>query len=458
MSRTGRDGQLTPVVSPPPSPFRVVRVPAPVEVGPIFGAVAAIRSAAVDNLTHALISAMVGEAVHRSTTTGSKLTESAHRTTALAVMVIGGNLPDLDLIHTELAGTKLDYVLHHRGHSHTVVGALILSLVLFTAVRLWWRYRKVEPSAADVRFLVVLAVLAPLLHVGMDYTNSYGVHPFWPLDNRWYYGDAVFIVEPLLWACATPLLFTLRGRITRALVAVVLAAGIGLSWGSGLVPAALATLLTLLTLGLAAVGRWSSARTALTCGIGAWLALTAVFVATGRAADARLDALLAQSFPVERTLDTVLTPMPVNPVCREVLTVAVVGDRYVVRSGTHSLLPAWSPAGRCAQLALTRTPTAPLGPVAEASTDEVAWSGELSAALDLPAGLARDHCAAGALFQFARVPWAVPQADGWLLGDLRYDREPELGMSEIAIGPSGDECPTYLPPWVPPRQDLLQGR
>ncbi len=412
----------------------------------------------MDNLTHALISAMVGEAVHRSTTAGSKLTESAHRNVAISVMVIGGNLPDLDVIHTGLAGGTLDYLLHHRGHTHTVLGALVLSLLLFVAVRLWWRYRKVEPSAADVRFLVVLAVLAPLLHIGLDFTNSYGVHPFWPLDDHWYYGDAVFIVEPLLWACATPLLFTLRRRVTRALVALVLVAGVGLSWGSGLVPAPLAALLTLMTLGLAVVGRRSSARTALAAGIGAWLVLTAVFVAASRTADARLDTLLAQTFPTERTLDTVLTPMPVNPVCREVMTVAVVGDRYVVRRGTHSLLPAWLPADRCAQAGLGRTPTAPLVPVAGASTDELAWAGELSTALDLPATLARDHCAASALLQFARVPWAAPQPDGWLLGDLRYDREPELGLAEIAIGPSGDACPAYLPPWVPPRQDLLQGR
>ena len=86
----------------------------------------------------------------------------------------------------------------------------MLSVLLFAAVRLWWRYRKVEPSAADVRVLIVLAVLAPLLHLALDFTNSYGVHPFWPVDNHWYYGDAVFIVEPLIWACSAPLLFTLR--------------------------------------------------------------------------------------------------------------------------------------------------------------------------------------------------------------------------------------------------------
>ncbi len=412
----------------------------------------------MDNLTHTLISVMVGDALHRSTPASSTLTESARRHTAIGVMVVGGNLPDLDLVHTALAGTRLDYLLHHRGHTHTVVGVLILSLLLFTAVRLWWRYRKVEPSGPDIRFLAVLAVLAPLLHLGLDFTNSYGVHPFWPIDNRWYYGDAVFIVEPLLWACSAPLLFTLRSRVMRALVALVLVVGVGLSWGSGLVPASFAALLTLMTIGLVLVGRRSSARTALTSGIAAWLLVTAAFWATGRSADTRIDALLAEEFPTARTLDTVLTPMPVNPVCREVVTAAVVGNRYVVRTATHSLLPAWLSAERCAQLRLSGAPTAPLTAVAEPSTDEMVWIGELSIAQDLPATLARDYCAVSALLQFARVPWAVPQGNGWAVGDLRYDREPELGFAEVAVGPSTDVCPGFRPPWVPPRQELLDGR
>ena len=36
-------------------------------------------------------------------------------------------------------------------------------------------------------------------HLVLDSWNSYGVHPFYPFDMRWYYGDAMFIVEPWLW-------------------------------------------------------------------------------------------------------------------------------------------------------------------------------------------------------------------------------------------------------------------
>jgi inner membrane protein len=88
----------------------------------------------------------------------------------------------------------------------------------------------------------------------------------------------------------------------------------------------------------------------------------------------------------------------------------------------------------------------------------MAWVGELSIAQDVPATLAKDYCAMGALLQFARVPWAVPRSDGWLAGDLRFDREPELGFTEIEVSPSADDCPGHRPPWVPPRLDLLDGR
>lgn len=412
----------------------------------------------MDNLTHTLISVMVGEAVHRSLPPSAILSDRARRTVAIAVMAVGGNLPDADVIYTQWAGTPVDYLLHHRGHTHTIVGALGLSLVLFLVVRLWWWRRKITPRPADTWFLAGLSVLAPLLHIGLDFTNSYGVHPFWPIDNHWYYGDAVFIVEPLLWACAAVLLFVLPGRTMRALIALVLAAGLGLGWFSGFVPPSLAALLTLLTLGLAAVSRFASARVALTSGIAAWLALTATFVVTTRTAESRFEAVLDARFPAARTLDIALTPMPANPLCREVLAVQTTTDNYIVRRAFHSLAPNWIPADQCAESYPSGTgTTARLVPVAEASTDEVAWIGQLTIPTDLLASLGAEYCAVDALLQFARAPWAAPRDDGWVVGDLRFDREPGLGLAEVEVGPSEDQCPRLPAPWIPPREDLLEG-
>ena len=43
------------------------------------------------------------------------------------------------------------------------------------------------------------AYLAGLSHILLDFTNSYGVRPFWPFSERWYSWDIVFIVEPIMW-------------------------------------------------------------------------------------------------------------------------------------------------------------------------------------------------------------------------------------------------------------------
>ena len=99
---------------------------------------------------------------------------------------------------------------------------------MFLACDLWWRWRRVP--AGIVPLVAGVAFLAPLLHIAMDATNSYGVHPFWPFYDGWLYGDSVFIVEPLLWAAAAPLGFLLRTALARALVGAVLLAGAALSF------------------------------------------------------------------------------------------------------------------------------------------------------------------------------------------------------------------------------------
>jgi len=38
-----------------------------------------------------------------------------------------------------------------------------------------------------------------LLHVFMDFTNSYGVRLLMPFSDRWFYGDALYIVDPWLY-------------------------------------------------------------------------------------------------------------------------------------------------------------------------------------------------------------------------------------------------------------------
>ncbi len=57
-------------------------------------------------------------------------------------------------------------------------------------------------TAAPVRWgwLYLTALIAALSHILLDWTNNYGVRPFFPFNPRWYAGNLVFIAEPILWA------------------------------------------------------------------------------------------------------------------------------------------------------------------------------------------------------------------------------------------------------------------
>ena len=411
----------------------------------------------MDNITHTLIGVMVGDAAGRSVpATGQGLSAPTRRSLGIGLMMVGSNLPDADFIYSALTGSKLDYLLQHRGHTHTVLGAFVLALLMLGALFLWLRYRRIPSSPADVRYLLAIALLAPLLHLCLDFSNSYGVHPFWPVHNDWFYGDAVFIVEPLFWATATPLLFTLRTILAKSLVAIAIFAGVALSFLTGLVPPSLAVALTLLVGALALISRRSAATTALASGIVAWLGITAMFFITGAVAEARMERLLVSEFPTARTLDIVLTPMPVNPVCREVFAVQTEDQLYIVRKATQTIAPGWLSAQQCPQRTVGSESTAPLSPTKAQSTADIEWAGEFVMPQELAGDLANRYCAVRAILHFARVPWAMTRGEGWVFGDMRYDREPELGLAEIEVGPTSDECPPFIPGWTPPRADLLE--
>jgi inner membrane protein len=49
-------------------------------------------------------------------------------------------------------------------------------------------------------WLYLTACLAALSHLFLDWTNNYGLRPFYPFNPRWYAGSFVFIAEPMLWA------------------------------------------------------------------------------------------------------------------------------------------------------------------------------------------------------------------------------------------------------------------
>lgn len=408
----------------------------------------------MDNFTHTLIGTLVGEAIARATPADPRGLEATHRRNLIvALAALGSNLPDSDLLYSFL-GAKVNYLLHHRGHTHTIAGALLLAGIVL-AIVLWMLKRRGSiASARDRISLSAVLAFTPLLHIGMDFTNNYGVHPFWPFDNEWFYGDAVFIAEPLLWAVCTPLICVLRTSAARSIVAVVLAAGMMLALFSGFVALAPALALACLTAGMVVLAWRAKPHVSLTAAIGLWIAVTVTFITSSAVAGSRADAIARQRFPQARLLDHILTPMPANPLCWEVILVQQEQERLLLRRGTLSLAPGFIPAKSCMPRSPYVAPTAHLTPVGP-DTPALHWHGEIATDLMELRRVVGENCEAAAAMRFIRAPWLISTEREKVLGDMRYDREQELGFAEVELA-DPPRCPPIVPPWGIPRADLFQ--
>jgi inner membrane protein len=411
----------------------------------------------MDNLTHSLIGLVAGEAAARLTpATRNGLSPDTRRGMLVTLATVGGNLPDIDLVLTYRGFTrdKLGYLLEHRGYTHTVPGCLVLAVLLLAAVEGWARYRRLSMTRADHLALAAMAIFGTLLHLGMDALNSYGVHPFWPFYNGWLYGDSVFIVEPLYWLAAAPLFFTVR--TTGARVVIAIAALTAIAASALMSPGWIwLTIIILAAACLLAFSRRSSPRTTALTSALTTLCVTAVFLVAGHTASRLTDSVAARDFPGDRIIDHVLTPTPTNPFCWDVLLLETRGDRYFARHGILSSTPRLTPARSCPTKLVSKETTAPTTPVQAPDSREVVWFGEFSMPARRLAELAAHDCEASALMQFVRAPFAIENNGGWIIGDLRFDRERGLGLAELEISttPAGP-CPPPAP-WLPPRAALL---
>lgn len=408
----------------------------------------------MDNLTHTLIGALVGEAVARAIPRAqSDLPELTRRNLCVTLAAVGSNLPDSDLLYSFFGG-KVNYLLHHRGHTHTILIALLLGAAVFWLTRWWLRKRNLQASSADQKLLAGVLLLTPLLHIAMDFGNNYGVHPFWPLNNRWFYGDSIFIIEPLFWAACAPLAFIFRTRPARFIVWLVMVMAIGLVLFTGMVPLPIAAVYSLLVVAMMLVGWRAPPRLALTAGVSLWLGTTLMFVLAANSARARIEEIVAQQFADSQLIDHVVTPMPSNPFCWEIMLVQKEADNAVLRRAMFARAPSFLAVDQCLTRSLNLPVTAPLIKVPRENSPELKWYGQISSPLEQLRGVAQTNCEAAAALRFIRVPWVAIVEKELVLGDLRYDREAELGFSEVAVT-DRPSCPPFVPQWIQPRLDLL---
>jgi inner membrane protein len=224
----------------------------------------------MDNVCHTLVGAACGAAgLNRRTRFGA------------AALMISANLPDVDVM---VFVTNTPWIEFRRGWTHGIVAQLLLPVALTAACWLFDRFKRwrgVEGERAfHAGWLLALSYVGVYSHVFLDFLNNYGVRLATPFSWRWFYGDAVFIIDPLLW--------------------LVLAAGL---WLTG------------------SQGRPLPARAALACATGYVL----LMLISAQAARGTVQEIWRESRGSEaRAL--MVGPMPLNPFTREVIIDA--GDHY----------------------------------------------------------------------------------------------------------------------------------
>lgn len=419
----------------------------------------------MDNVTHAIAGAVTAEVLiqlrRRLGRDAKAAPAPVFEGAAWAVSILAHNLPDADALYTPITGGVLGYLLHHRGHTHTFALAPFIALLAYALVLGWLRVRRRQALAiGDRAWLAIVALLGPLGHIALDASNEYGVHPFWPVDDGWRYGDTIFIIEPLFWACALPILFVATSSaIGRWVWAGLLLLGVGLTWGVDLVPWSSALVTTLLAATAIAVALRASSFARAAFALVGCLAIFAVFAIGSATASSNLRASLARARPEWETLDVSRSPVPATPWCWQAVAVQRSHDglRYALRAAEVSAWPSLISAAACARA--PHATTAPLVP-GDVREPSVVVAGSLETPLtELRARAQR--CDVHAYLRWSRAPFFAPVAGtggDFVVGDLRYDRSPDLDFAELRLSRDVEHCPRFVPPWRPPRTDLLGPR
>ena len=262
------------------------------------------------------------------TLVGASLAETRlKRLSALATpaLILGANAPDIDAV-TILVGRDLSLGFR-RGWTHGVLAMAVLPLalaaLLLLADRSLARLRG-RPARARAGPVVALSYLAVLTHPVLDWLNTYGIRLLMPFDGRWFYGDALFIVDPWVWLLAgTAVVFA----YTRSALGITAWVVVGLALtalvnGLGVVPPAarLAWVVGLAT--IAGVRAWGGQhhlpRVATGCLVCAVVYILAM-VGGSRVATRQVTEWLAErdTHPVA----LMAGPLPANPFVRDIVVV-----------------------------------------------------------------------------------------------------------------------------------------
>jgi inner membrane protein len=396
----------------------------------------------MDNMTHSLFGISVAETYLQ---TRKDKPARLWRPLFYFTSILANNFPDFDLLFRFVDPTRLGYLVNHRGFTHTLILTPLMALFIFGLSILVADYLKL-PWREGKKDLFLLSFLGGLTHIALDSLNSYGVHPFWPLDSHWYYLDSVFIIEPLLWVGVICMLWNVleRKKIAYALGALtVLIYGFG--GLKGLIsPVALTTFIFLTVLIFGLFKKISHSRLGLSSLI-AFCIVCALFYSHQLSARH----LVVQSLKQQTSnhlIDVSLTPLPSNLNCWFFLAASKSETTYQVDAGVIALYNR-DPAS-CQKDFLQNG--LDLQTTKMASSNNLLFLKTYAAPLIDIALSPSAPCQLQSWYKFARFP----HKDGMVYNDLRFAVKNKINFSTFDVSTTSPECSPVPAPWIPARSDL----
>jgi inner membrane protein len=133
----------------------------------------------------------------------------------VATLIIGANLPDVDVISYAWGETAA--LGFRRGTTHGILALIVLPFLLAGAMMLIGRLSRRGPSAAgvDFKWLLALSAISVVSHPSLDFLNVYGVRWLMPFDGTWFYGDVLYIADPWMWSILAVALLAAWWRKSR---------------------------------------------------------------------------------------------------------------------------------------------------------------------------------------------------------------------------------------------------
>lgn len=147
---------------------------------------------------------------------------------AAPTLMLAANAPDIDvfvLFFGSYAGLAM-----RRGWTHGPVAMVLLTLVLTGLILVWDRLvrrrgaRGVSRPPVPAGATLLIAFIGVVSHPFLDWLNTYGVRVLMPFSREWFYGDAVFIIDPWLWLLLGAALVRWRRTLHRVQIFAAIAA------------------------------------------------------------------------------------------------------------------------------------------------------------------------------------------------------------------------------------------